>query len=87
MLLLSFWLLSFQATLTLAAADAQLDATVTSSAEVVVDTTLITIQNFQWQDTTRDRAVPAKLYLPARLLSVGAMPMVVFSHGIRLDWV
>jgi predicted dienelactone hydrolase len=34
----------------------------------------------QWQDTARERMVPAKLYLPSR--SGGPVPLVVFSHGI-----
>jgi dienelactone hydrolase len=34
----------------------------------------------QWQDTARERTVPAKLYLPAR--SEAPVPLVVFSHGI-----
>jgi len=34
----------------------------------------------EWQDPSRQRAVPAKLYLPAR--AHGPVPLVVFSHGI-----
>ena len=34
----------------------------------------------EWQDATRQRTVPAKLYLPAR--ADGPVPLVVFSHGI-----
>lgn len=54
------------------------------AAEAVsVDPSLFTTQTFQWKDATRDRSVPAKLYLPAGLtLGVGAVPLVVFSHGI-----
>jgi dienelactone hydrolase len=38
--------------------------------------------DFDWVDTTRDRAVPARLYWPQRPASGNAMPLVVFSHGI-----
>lgn len=38
------------------------------------------VRYFQWQDATRDRTVPAKLYLPAQVS--GPVPLVVFSHGI-----
>jgi dienelactone hydrolase len=50
---------------------------------VSVDTSLFTTQTFQWKDAARGRSVPAKLYLPAGLkLGEGAVPLVVFSHGI-----
>ena len=55
----------------------------TTGAETVsVDPTLFTSQTFQWQDASRDRSVPAKLYLPTGPLAAGDVPMVVFSHGI-----
>lgn len=47
-----------------------------------VDPSLFTTQTFEWNDTARERAVPAKLYLPAGPLKAGSVPMVVFSHGI-----
>lgn len=38
---------------------------------------------FAWHDATRQRAVPAKLYLPTQASPGGApVPLVVFSHGI-----
>ena len=49
---------------------------------VAVDPTLYTTQVFDWNDTARNRAVPAKLYLPVGPLKTGAVPLVVFSHGI-----
>ena len=36
--------------------------------------------DFDWDDATRQRAVPARLYWPAR--SAGPVPLLVFSHGI-----
>lgn len=47
-----------------------------------VDPALFTTQIFDWNDASRNRAVPAKIYLPAGALKAGAVPMVVFSHGI-----
>jgi predicted dienelactone hydrolase len=35
---------------------------------------------FDWRDNTRDRAVPVRIYRPAD--ASGALPLVVFSHGI-----
>ena len=49
---------------------------------VTVDPALYTTQTFEWNDIARERAVPARLYLPVGPLKAGAVPMVVFSHGI-----
>jgi predicted dienelactone hydrolase len=38
-----------------------------------------TVQDFDWLDSSRQRAVPARLYLPE---SMARVPLVVFSHGI-----
>jgi predicted dienelactone hydrolase len=38
--------------------------------------------DFDWFDTARDRAVPVRLYLPARTAPAQALPLVVFSHGM-----
>lgn len=40
------------------------------------------IVDFDWLDTTRNRLVPARLYWPGKPAAGGAMPLVVFSHGI-----
>jgi len=57
--------------------------TVDAAGVVSVDPTLFTTLTFQWKDAARDRAVPAKLYLPAGpKLGAGTVPLVVFSHGI-----
>ncbi len=49
---------------------------------LAVDPTLYTSQTFDWTDTVRARSVPAKLYLPTGQIKPGALPLVVFSHGI-----
>jgi dienelactone hydrolase len=38
------------------------------------------VRDVQWNDASRNRAVPARLYLPAEQSE--AVPLVVFSHGI-----
>jgi dienelactone hydrolase len=41
------------------------------------------VQNLDWQDTTRSRAVPVRLYLPdASIVGNKAAPLIVFSHGL-----
>ena len=56
--------------------------TVAASEALSVDPALFTTQIFEWNDTARQRAVPAKLYLPVGSLKAGSVPMVVFSQGI-----
>ena len=47
------------------------------------DASLYTTQTFDWQDASRKRSVPARLYLPANCKSAaGPIPLVVFSHGL-----
>jgi dienelactone hydrolase len=59
------------------------EATADAAESVSVDPSLFTTQIFQWIDGARDRSVPGKLYLPTvPNLSTGAVPLVVFSHGI-----
>ena len=54
-----------------------------AAAELVPDASLYTSQAFDWQDAGRNRAVPARLYLPASATTAGKpLPLVVFSHGI-----
>jgi predicted dienelactone hydrolase len=38
--------------------------------------------DLDWVDTTRQRPVPARLYLPAPASAQKPMPLVVFSHGL-----
>lgn len=59
----------------------KLDAIAAAEA-LAVDPTLYTTQTFEWNDSARGRAVPAKIYLPVGSLKAGAVPLVVFSHGI-----
>jgi dienelactone hydrolase len=43
----------------------------------------ITVANFDWQDATRDRAVPVRLYMPdVTATSSVPVPLIVFSHGL-----
>ena len=42
----------------------------------------VDVLDFDWLDTTRNRAVPARLYWPEHAAAGNAMPLVVFSHGI-----
>jgi dienelactone hydrolase len=47
------------------------------------DVSLYATESFEWQDQARNRAVPAKLYLPkADSSRAKKVPLVVFSHGI-----
>ncbi|HET7528246.1 MAG TPA: hypothetical protein VFK10_20060, partial [Burkholderiaceae bacterium] len=40
------------------------------------------INDFDWVDAARDRAVPVRLYWPAQASPGATVPLVVFSHGI-----
>ena len=40
------------------------------------------ISDIDWIDTTRERAVPVRLYWPAQVPGGASVPLVVFSHGI-----
>lgn len=52
-------------------------------AELEPDVSLYATQSFEWLDSSRSRAVPAKLYLPkSGQESKRKVPLVVFSHGI-----
>jgi dienelactone hydrolase len=52
-------------------------------AQLMADTALYTTQSFEWLDASRNRAVPAKLYLPTKTAgNKRKAPLVVFSHGI-----
>ncbi len=52
-----------------------------AAAELMPDKSLYTSQTFDWQDAARNRAVPARLYLPANSVDK-KLPLVLFSHGI-----
>ncbi len=47
-----------------------------------VEPTLYTARNLDWVDALRNRPVPVKLYLPARMEDGATLPLVLFSHGI-----
>jgi dienelactone hydrolase len=42
----------------------------------------VVTRDYDWFDARRNRAVPVRLYLPARTASARELPLVVFSHGI-----
>lgn len=55
------------------------------AAELAPDPKLYTTQTFDWVDASRKRAVPVRVYLPAKTAAGAAatrVPLVVFSHGI-----
>lgn len=58
------------------------NAVVIAAEALSVDSSLYTSQTFDWNDSSRNRSVPAKLYLPTGSVKPGALPLVVFSHGI-----
>jgi dienelactone hydrolase len=63
----------------------RITTTASETEALAVDTSLYTSQTFEWTDSERGRSVPAKLYLPALpagSTKPGALPLVVFSHGI-----
>jgi pimeloyl-ACP methyl ester carboxylesterase len=49
---------------------------------LAVDASLFATRTFDWTDSTRNRRVPAKLYLPAKEARAKSMPLILFSHGI-----
>jgi pimeloyl-ACP methyl ester carboxylesterase len=52
-----------------------------ASASVTQDS--VNVQNFDWQDAVRNRAVPVRLYLPdSAVFGTKAVPLIVFSHGL-----
>ena len=65
-----------------AAEDSSKPDAVAITEALSVDPGLFTTQTFDWIDEARNRAVPVKLYLPVGPLKPGAVPLVVFSHGI-----
>jgi dienelactone hydrolase len=62
---------------------AHLDTVAAAKAEaVLIDPALFKTELFEWNDIARNRAVPARLYLPTGAQNAGTLPLVVFSHGI-----
>jgi dienelactone hydrolase len=50
---------------------------------IAADLEAVNTQNLDWQDATRSRAVPVRLYLPdASIAGNKAVPLIVFSHGL-----
>ena len=79
------WLAAALLALALAAPAAQAQPLV--DAAVDADSSEATAAPYQsldidWYDAARQRAVPVRLYLPARASAAQRVPLVVFSHGI-----
>ncbi|MDH4391098.1 MAG: hypothetical protein QE285_06705 [Aquabacterium sp.] len=53
-----------------------------AAAEAEAEADRVTVQEFDWYDAARQRQVPVRLYLPADVPLLQALPLVVFSHGI-----
>lgn len=53
-------------------------ATASTTAEAASYTAI----DLDWRDASRERAVPVRLYWPARAAAGTAVPLVVFSHGL-----
>lgn len=51
-----------------------------AAAVGIPDADQFEVRDLQWSDASRQRLVPARLYLPKP--SAGAVPLVIFSHGI-----
>jgi len=51
-------------------------------AELTVPASRYRSLDFDWQDASRQRAVPARLYLPAEPAATGGLPLLLFSHGL-----
>ena len=43
---------------------------------------LFAVHDIDWLDIRRQRAVPARLYLPVTASAIRPVPLIVFSHGI-----
>ncbi len=42
----------------------------------------VRVLDVEWTDRLRQRAVPARVYLPASTADAGSIPLVLFSHGL-----
>ncbi len=57
-------------------------ALLAASARLRADEPAFAVFDLDWSDSTRQRAVPARLYLPRAASAAQPAPLVVFSHGI-----
>ena len=52
-------------------------------SSITADLDAVNTQTFDWQDASRSRAVPVRLYLPdAKAHGAKPVPLIVFSHGL-----
>lgn len=57
-------------------------ALLATSRRLRAETAPVLTLDLDWHDPARDRAVPARLYLPAPASAGSPVPLVLFSHGI-----
>lgn len=87
-LLVSRWLAGSCLGLSVALAQAEVQAEGTLPADEPFSLAIPSAQSYQvqdldWRDAARQRAVPVRLYWPAgSRAGVAAVPLIVFSHGI-----
>ncbi|MEN9866949.1 MAG: hypothetical protein RL748_2539 [Pseudomonadota bacterium] len=53
-----------------------------ATTALAVDEQKYSSQTFDWVDSSRQREVPVRLYLPAGQHSSAKLPLIIFSHGI-----
>lgn len=63
-------------------APSYVESTLRDEQALSVDSKLYRIEMLDWLDQARQRAVPAKLYLPTISLTSQKLPLVIFSHGL-----
>ena len=61
---------------------AQAQAQAPAAAPTADAAPAFSVQEFDWQDSRRNRAVPVRLYWPAVASAGRPVPLIVFSHGI-----
>jgi dienelactone hydrolase len=69
-------------TVSIAAAPKQASETSIDVESVQIDPSEYVSLTFDWIDSTRQRAVPVRLYLPPQQKRTAPLDLVVFSHGI-----
>ncbi|MFC0350384.1 alpha/beta hydrolase family protein [Undibacterium danionis] len=60
----------------------QVESALRNEQALPIDSQLYRVEMLDWLDPGRQRAVPAKLYLPTLSLTSQKLPLVIFSHGL-----
>jgi dienelactone hydrolase len=63
-------------------ASSNIELTLKDEQILPIDSKLYRVERFEWLDQGRQRAVPAKLYLPNESAMTQKLPLVIFSHGL-----